>query len=129
MDSQWNSLLQSFHSNYVQHKITGNPSYEKGYTSAQEGLTSILNSMLEDVDKQKDSISKFYKDGAEQKVIENQQKTRKLQRGLILQNDEIKAAHIRNEGPFLQPTSPMISTGQIIGLSVSGGVMLLLLFL
>ena len=129
MDSQWNSLLQSFHSNYVQHKITGNPSYEKGYTSAQDGLTSILNSMLQDVQSQQDSISKFYKDGAEQKVIENQQKTRKLQRGLIFQNDEIKAANIRNEGPAPPPAPPMITTGQIIGLSVSGAVMLGLLFL
>jgi hypothetical protein len=129
MDSQWNSLIQSYHSNYVQHKITGNPSYEKGYISAQDGLTSILNSMLEEVDKQQASISKFYKDGAEQKVIENQQKNHKLQRGLIFQNDKIKAAQIRNETPSLALGPPIITTGQIIGLSVSGAVMLGLLFL
>ena len=129
MDSQWNSLIQSYHSNFVQYKITGNPSYEKAYTAAQDGLTSMLNQLMGEVQDQKDSISTFYKSGAEQNVIEKQQLKRKLEGGILMQKDEIEAAKIRSQPQSIALPTPPVSTTQYVILGVSGAIALALFVL
>ena len=129
MDSQWNSLIQSYHSNFVQYKITGNPSYEKAYTAAQDGLTSVLNQLLGEVQDQKDSITNFYKTGAEQNVIEKQQLKRKLEGSLLMQKDEIEAAKIRSQPDSIPLPTPPISTTQYVILGVTGAIALILFVL
>jgi hypothetical protein len=129
MDSQWNSLIQSYHSNFVQYKITGNPSYEKAYTAAQDGLTSMLNQLLRDTESQKDSITNFYKSGAEQNIIEKQQLKRKLEGGIIMQKDEIEAAKIRSQPESIPLPTPPISTTQYVILGVTGAIALALFVL
>jgi CHASE3 domain sensor protein len=117
MDSQFNSLIQSFNTNYVQYKVTGNPSYQNGYTSAQEGLDSIINSLQEEVDNDKANISNFYKSGIEQKLNNLQATTRKLQRGILREKDDITASNMRNQQPS-SLTFSAISTGQYITVGV-----------
>jgi hypothetical protein len=70
MDSQFNSLLQSYHSNFVQNKVTGNPSYETSFLSAKQGLDTIIANLQSEVDNEKASVADFYKSGVEQKIIE-----------------------------------------------------------
>ena len=124
MDSQFTSLLNSYNSNYVQYKVTGNASYKNSYTKAQEGIESILSQMEKDVNSEKASISDFYKSGVEQKMNELQQKNRRLQRGIVSERDDITAANMRGEQPLPLPAPPAISTNQYITLGVLGAVML-----
>lgn len=119
MDSQFNSLTQSFNSNYIQYKVTGNPSYQAAYTSAQDGLNSIIDSMREQVKSEKASISDFFKSGVEQKLNNLQSTNRKLQRGILTQRDEIVASEIRNSQPSIS-----ISTNQYVLLGIVGSIML-----
>ena len=123
MDNQLNSLVQSYSSNYVQYKVTGNPSYQKGYTAAKQGLDSILNEMQNEVDSGKKQAADFYKSGVEQKIVDLEQKNRKLQRGLITENDDSIAAKIRKEQPVSLPIVS-ISTTQTIVLGVLGVAMI-----
>ena len=122
MDSQFNSLIQSYSSNFVQYKVTGNQSYQNGYTSAQQGLDSIINDLQSEVDSGKAQISAFYKSGIEEKIKSVDAKNRKLQRGILSEKDEIAGAKIRNETSA--PMSPSVSTSQYIALGVLGVTMI-----
>jgi hypothetical protein len=119
MDSQFNSLLQSYNSNYVQHKITGKPSYQAAYESAKQGIDSIISQLQDQVDTEKSQIADFYKSGVEQKLIDQQQNNQKTQSGILTENDEIIAAKIRAEQPILPAVSAAsISTTQYITMGV-----------
>ena len=120
MDSQFNSLIQSYNSNYIQYKITGNPSYQSAYVSAQQGLDSIIAQLQQEVTAEKSSISDFYKSGVEQTLNSLQQKNRKLQRGIVMEKDDIEAEKIRNEQSMPSPSPPSISTNQYIMIGVLG---------
>jgi DNA primase large subunit len=120
MDSQWNSLLQSYNSNYVQYKVTGNQKYKNSYISAQEGLDSILSQIKGDVDSGKAQMSAFYKSGVEQKIMDLQLRNRKLQRGIVSEKDDIAAAKIRNEHPASTTSPSSITTSQYIAIGVLG---------
>jgi len=120
MDSQFNSLIQSYNSNYVQYKVTGNPSYQNGYTSAQQGLDSILSQLQQEVDAEKTRISDFYKSGIEETMNSLQQKNRKLQRGIVSEKDDIVAAEMRNTHAMPSPSPPMLTTTQYVALGVLG---------
>jgi hypothetical protein len=126
MDSQFNSLIQSYNSNYVQYKVTGNQSYQNGYTAAKEGLDNIIKSVQEEVDSGKSKLSAFYKSGVEQKLSELNMKNRKLQRGIIVERDDIEAAKIRNEKPAPAPVPPLVSTSQYISMGVLGVALIVL---
>jgi hypothetical protein len=120
MDSQFNSLIQSYSSNFVQHKVTGNPSYQNAYISAQQGLDTIIGELQAEVNSGKEQISGFYKSGIEQKITELNLKNRKLQRGILTENDGIVAAKIRSEQPTLPSISGSVSTSQYVMLGLLG---------
>ena len=122
MDSQFNALTQSFNSNYIQYKVTGNPSYQTGYQAAQDGLNSIIQSMQDEISAEKSSISDFFKSGVEEKLNNLQAKNRKLQRGILTEQDDIAASKMRNSQSMAPPI--LISTTQYILLGLAGGVML-----
>jgi len=122
MDSQFNSLASSFNSNYVQYKVTGNPSYQTAYEAAQKGLDSIVNSLQEKVDEEKKSLSDFYKSGVEQKLNNIQATSRKLQRGILTEGDDMAASRIRNS----EQSAPSITTTQYVLLGVTAGLILAL---
>lgn len=126
MDSQFNSLVQSYSSNYVQYKVTGNPSYQNGYISAQQGLDTIIGQLQSQVNSGKQQISDFYKSGIEQKITDLNLKNRKLQRGILIEKDDIVAAKIRGE-PL--STSFSVSTSQYVAIGVLGLTMVVLMAL
>ena len=117
MDSQFNSLLQSYNSNFVQHKVTGNSSYETSFLSAKQGLDTIIANLQSDVDNQKASIADFYKSGVEQKIIEVEQKNKKLQRGIMLEKDQEIASKLRTNTTGISFT-PAITTTQYIAMGI-----------
>ena len=62
MDSQFNTLIRSYHDNYLQYKLTGTDSYKNAYSSAQQGIETILSTLQDSVESQKVTISNFYKE-------------------------------------------------------------------
>lgn len=129
MDSQFNSLVQSYSSNYVQYKVTGNPSYQNGYISAQQGLDTIIGQLQSQVNSGKQQISDFYKSGIEEKITDLNLKNRKLQRGILIEKDDIEAAKIRGEQPAPPPTSVPVSTSQYVAMALLGVTMVVLMAL
>lgn len=128
MDSQFNSLVQSYSSNYVQYKVTGNPSYQNGYAAAQQGLDSIVGQLKDEVNSGKEQISAFYKSGVDQKITDLNMKNRKLQRGILTEKDDIAAAKIRGGQPA-PVAAASVSTSQYVALGVLGLTMVVLMAL
>lgn len=126
MDSQFNTLTQSFSNNYIEFRVTGDTKYQSAYTSAMEGLQSIVNSLKQNVDAQKKNISDFYQSGIVESIQEKEANKKLMQRGIITQKDDIIANEMRENAPV--PVES-ISTNQYIALGVSGAILVGLTFL
>jgi hypothetical protein len=122
MDSQFNSLLQSYNSNFVQHKVTGNQSYEQSFLAAKQGLDQIISGLDQEVSAEKTKIANFYKSGIEQKMVELGQNNRKLQRGISKEADEMVASKTRTGHPA--SFQIQITTAQYISMGVLGVIAL-----
>jgi len=123
MDSQFNSLMNSYNSNYIQYKVTGNKRYETSFNAAKEGMVSILNKLKDEVDSEKSQMKNFYNSRVQETVDRINQNNRKLQRGILAEKDEISAAKIRTIQPAPSPAPVLITTTQYVALSVLGVVM------
>ncbi len=119
MDSQFNSLLRSYSDNYIQFKVTGNPVYQQGYTSAQQGLDRIIDQLQTMVDSEKQQIANFYKSGVEQRMLELNQRNKFLERGIVSEKDEATAATMRASTP---PSTFTVQPWQYITLGVLGAI-------
>ena len=121
-DTQFNTLIRSLHDNYLQYKLTGGQAYQKSYTSAQEGIESILSDLEKTVDSQKSQITDFYKTDVEGKLKSLQSESKNLQNGLIEQKDELTAAEIRQSQSTTVPTQSLtsryIALGSLVGLTL-----------
>ena len=121
MDSQFNTLIRSYHDNFLEHKVTGESKYKVAYLSAQEGIESILKTMSGEVQETQIGISEFYKSGVRDNL-------RELKESLSEQNDIGIAAKKRQEQIDLN-TSHRSLTWHYVGLGVLTAATLGTLFL
>jgi predicted aminopeptidase len=127
MDSQFNTLLRSYHDNYLQYKLTANSSYQNAYQTAQTGLDNIINQLQTTSDQQQSEISSFYKQDVEGQLRDLQSKQRKLQKNILEQTDELTAAKHRLESPA--PVTSADYTGYYIAIGVMAGIAGIMSFL
>jgi hypothetical protein len=106
MDSQFNTLIRSYHDNFLQYKLTGNESYQKSYQSAQQGIETILSSLESQNSNQRSDISNFYNENVEGRLRDIRSKKQDLQRNLLADNDELVAAQMRaqSSGVSVEPS-------------------------
>jgi hypothetical protein len=124
MDNQFTTLTSSYYDNYLQYKITGNPSYQNSYMSAEQGIQNILSSLQDQVNTQNQQIATFYSSDVEGKLRDTQSQIRMAQQNILSESDAVKTASMRipdASSSFSIPQSYMISIG------VLSGVFLLLL--
>jgi hypothetical protein len=127
MDSQFNTLVRSYHDNYLQYRTTGKQSYQTAYQSAQQGIDTILKTLDDEVKAQKKEVSDFYKSGVEARLKDLQHENKVLQHGLSDERDQITAANMRASAVQVTPIQPL--TGYYIAGGVLAGVIGLLMFL
>ena len=125
MDSQFNTLIRSFHDNYLQYKLTGKDSYRKSYEGAQEGIENILNSLQSSVDTDKSTIKDFYSSGAEDKLRDAHSKKHELESVVLKQSDKFMAAQLRTQASPSTPSQPLFP--QYIALAVLGTMTVVLM--
>lgn len=97
MDNQFNTLTRSYHDNFLQYKLTGNPSYKQAYESAQQGLDQIVQSLQQQNTDQKKSISNFYNEDVEGRLRDLRSQTRDTERKIVSENDQVIAAEMRSK--------------------------------
>jgi hypothetical protein len=108
MDSQFNTLVRSYHDNFLEHRVTGEDRYQTSYEGAREGIENILNSMNESVQNKQMELADFYRSGVRDNL-------RDLKNSLAEQNDLKIAAQKRQEGKSV--TAPSL-TWHYVGLGV-----------
>jgi peptidoglycan hydrolase CwlO-like protein len=115
MDKQFTTLTSSYYDNYLQYKITGNPSYQNSYMSADQGIQSILSSLQDQINAQNQQISAFYNADVEGKLRSLQSDIRSTQRNILKESDEATAASMRATPTSFGsiPTSYYISAGSL----------------
>lgn len=114
MDSQWTTLLRSYRDNYLEYKVTGDPKYQKSVDSAKEGLDNIMTILKDQVDTQTQTLSQFNATNSQTKISELKNQEADLKQDLMKQQDELKAAEIRQQPDIFHS----IPTSSIIGISV-----------
>lgn len=97
MDNQFNTLTRSYYDNFLQYKLTGNPSYKQAYESAQQGLDQIVQSLQQQNTDQKKSISNFYNEDVEGRLRDLRSQTRDAERKIVSENDQVIAAEMRSK--------------------------------
>jgi hypothetical protein len=125
MDSQFNTLIRSFHDNYLQYKLTGTQGYKTSYEAAQEGIENILHSMQTSVDSGKSQIKDFYSSHAETNLRDSSAKTHTLRQSILGEDDRFKAAEMRSQASVVVPTQSL--TPQYIAIGVLGTAILSLM--
>lgn len=128
MDSQFNTLIRSYHDNYIQYKITGSQSNQTAYQSAEQGIQNIINSLQTQVDEQKSKISNFYSSNVEEKLRNTQSDLKKYQRKIVRAEDDTEAAKMRSETTQSFPIQ-MPTVGQYAAISILGVAVLALMAL
>jgi hypothetical protein len=120
MEGQFNTLLRSYHDNYIQYKTTGAQASQNAYMSADQGLQSILDSLKKQVADQTAQISTFYTSGVEDKMRDTQSDMKKYQRKLVNTTDQLEAAKMRSETQLPSPPIQTPLMGQYITLATLG---------
>ena len=105
MDKQFNTLKQSYYDNYLQYKVTGNPSYQNSYMAAEQGIQTILSELSSQINKRQSDISNFYSKSTEDKLRQLQSDTKFAQQKVISEGDQIKAAKMRESASTKPPPS------------------------
>ena len=124
MDSQFNTFVQSFSNNYIEHKVTGDSKYESAYKSAREGLDKIVSQMTENVQAQRKTINDFYDSGIVQQIQESETNNRLLQRGILTEMDEIVASKMRARTSASECESSSLRSSSLITTQLPPGALL-----
>lgn len=107
MDKQFNTLKQSLYDNYLQYRITGNPSYQNSYIAAEQGIQTIISELTSQVNSSQSNIANFYNKSTEDKLRQLQSDTKFAQQEIISEGDQITAANMRQSATstFVPPPS------------------------
>jgi hypothetical protein len=105
MDNQFNTLMRSYHDNYLQFKLTGNAKYQIAYEAAEQGLDAIVLAKNQAVQSDAQNIESTLGTDAENKMKDVKSQSVHLGQGLVNQNDEEVAAQMRNIATTAAPVS------------------------
>ena len=125
MDNQFNTLMRSYHDNYVQYKLTGAPKYKTAYEAAQTGLDSIVVAKNKAVESDAENIQNTIGADAENKMKDIKSQSVHLGQGLVNEHDQEVAAEMRLGAPTQTASTPIfqyvsigIMVATIVALSV-----------
>ena len=96
MNNQFNTLIRSYHDNFLSYKLTGNSSYQSAYQSAQQNIENILSNLESKTSEQQKTISSFYDENHEEKLREIGADAKNAKRRVLQEQDKLIASEMRN---------------------------------
>lgn len=116
MDSQFNTLMRSYHDNFLQYKLTGNQKYKVAYEAAQSGLDAIILAKNREVETDAQNIKSTLGADTENKMKDIKSQSIHLAQGLSEQHDEEVAAEMRtvSTDPPVSLTTQYIILGVLV---------------
>lgn len=125
MDNQFNTLMRSYHDNFLQYKLTGNTKYKIAYEAAQSGLDAIVLAKNQGVESDAQNIQNTLGANAENKMKDVKSQSVHLGQGLVDEHDAEVAAEMRLGSSTQSPVTPIfqyvaiaIMVATIVALSV-----------
>jgi len=124
MDNQFNTLMRSYHDNYLQFKLTGNSKYKIAYEAAEKGLDAIILSKNKQVESDSKNIQSTIGADAENKMKDIKSQSVHLGQGLVDEHDAEVASEMRLstaapvQTPIFQYVAIGIMVATIVALSV-----------
>ena len=115
MDNQFNTLMRSYHDNYLQYKLTRDQKYQRAYQAAEKGLDSIILAKNQSVQSDAENIQTTIGANSENKMKDLKSQSIHLGQGLIDEHDAETAAKMRLNAP-IQATSQPIFQYVVIGI-------------
>lgn len=128
MDTQFNTLIRSYHDNYLQYKISGNSAYQQPYQLAKEGIETILSTMENENSQKQRDITTFQSQNVEEKLRDIQSQKTSNQRKIITENDQLISAEMRSKA-VESPAPEESMTSRYIALGVMGAMSLALMIM
>jgi hypothetical protein len=106
MDNQFNTLMRSYHDNFLQYKLTGAQKYKVAYEAAQKGLDSIIVSRNQSVESDAKNIQNSLGADSANKMKDIKSQSIHLGHELLEERDEEVAAKLRTVStPSAAPVS------------------------
>ena len=107
MDNQFNTLMRSYHDNYLQYKLTGDQKYQAAYQAAEKGLDSIILAKNQSVESDAQNIQNTIGADSENKMKDLKSQSIHLGQGLLDEHDAKTAAEMRLNLPVQPPPQPI----------------------
>jgi len=120
MDSQFNTLAQSYHDNYIQYAVNGDQKYQTAYQQAEQGIKDIIQSLEDQVN----STDKNIQDSLGEASMDQYKKKQDLLKNIGIhiheEQDKLKTAQMRTPIPAPTPsyTSKYITVIALLGVIV-----------
>jgi hypothetical protein len=107
MDNQFNTLMRSYHDNYLQYKLTGDQKYQRAYEAAEKGLDSIILAKNQAVQSDAQNIQNTLGSDSENKMKDTKSQAVHLGQSLVDEHDAEEAEKLRLATPAPAPVQPI----------------------
>jgi len=120
MDSQFNTLAQSYHDNYVQYAVNGDQKYKTAYQQAEQGLKDIIQSLEDQVKETDKNIQDSLGEASMDQYKKKQDLLKDIGFYIHEEQDKLKTAQMRTPIPPPVPsyTSKYITVIALLGVIV-----------
>lgn len=103
MDTQFNTLIRSYHDNFLEYRLTNKPSNQDAYKKAEADIIALLTDMKTRNEKAQKDISDFYKNDVQGNLSKIKNETQETQKKLLTLNDQVISAEMR-----IEPQTPPV---------------------
>jgi len=120
MDSQFNTLAQSYHDNYIQYAVNGDQKYKTAYQQAEQGLKDIIQSLEDQVKETDKNIQDSLGEASMDQYKKKQDLLKDIGFYIHEEQDKLKTAQMRTPIPAPTPsyTSKYITVIALLGVIV-----------
>jgi len=107
MDNQFNTLMRSYHDNYLQYKLTGDQKYQTAYQAAEKGLDAIILAKNQAVQSDAQNIQNALGVDSESKMKDIKSQAIHLGQGLVDEHDAKESEKLSLATPAPTPVQPV----------------------
>uniref|UniRef100_A0A6C0CGJ6 Uncharacterized protein n=1 Tax=viral metagenome TaxID=1070528 RepID=A0A6C0CGJ6_9ZZZZ len=108
MDSQFNTLIQSYHDNYIQFAVNGDTKYQTAYQQAEDSIKKLIQEKQDELNSAESNIQSMLGDQTQQQIRNNFSILNEIGIDIHNQQDRLTAANMRSN--IQLPTGPTTNT-------------------
>ena len=128
-DSNFQSALEMYRTNYLEYKLTGETAYKEAYERAQAVIEEYLQNLQKRVNNDASYVDRFVKDyaNANQTLMDLRDKSQQIQKaGPVLQDQYIAQKRLAESNPKIDYSAYYVKAGIIVvalGMAYVGSIL------